>query len=460
MDSNLTRALKKTPECAELGINYKKISSAILTKSDEPKRLAGLIKELSPAKSEKIELLVKTSTKKEKINKDDIELYFESTKEFRSAFFDTELSDEEIDAIVDSPSQKRFIKWVLFDKNATMMQKSISKIEPNRLSDSDALFFLGLIKLRHEQNATATFERAAKTATKESDRDRANFWAYLGSKDSKFIQKAANSKEFNFYSTVAAEKLGKQPNQIEFVSLESDIDKVNERNISSPFEWINFKRKLNSSSHKELEEIISKIKKQKDGDAYYLQAKEKLEGYKKEFYLLPYAEIFKDYNDSQKVLLHAIGRQESLFVPGIVSSAYAIGVMQIIPLLAEELAVKKKEKLDFFELFEPKKNISYAATHFAWLESKVVHPTLIAISFNAGYGFFKRIERDGLFTFKDEKMLPYEPFWSIENIPYDETRHYAKRVSLNYAVYSRRFGREIGLNELLENLVLLRRQAP
>ncbi len=459
MDSNITRVLKKTPECAELGINYKKISSAILSGSDEPQKLLELIKDSAPQKKEKIEVLLKTAAKKEKLTKDSIELYFESSKEFRASFFDMELNDDELKSVVNSPFQKRFIKWALFDKNATTLQKSISKIEPRELNDSEALFFLGLLKLRHEQNATLSFERAAKTATKESDKDRANFWAYLSSKDDKFLQKASSGKDFNFYSVIATEMSGKKPTAVEFVSLDNENAKF-ERNISSPFEWLNFKRKINNASNKELETILIKTKGQKYADAYYLQAKERLEGYKKELYLMPYQDAFADYNDSQKTLLHAIGRQESLFIPGIVSSAYAIGVMQIIPILGEELAAKRKEKFDFFELFEPKKNISYAATHFKWLESKVSHPTLIAVSFNAGYGFFKRIERDGLFVFKDEKTLAYEPFWSIENIPYDETRHYAKKVSLNYAVYSRRIGKEVSLSELLENLMRLRRQAP
>jgi len=456
MDSNISRALKKTPECAELGVNYKKISTAMTQSSDEPLRLAELIREKAPKKSPKIELLSKIVGNRHTLDENTIDIYFESSKEFRSAFFDLNLTQEELKALSASKNAKRFIKWALFDKNNTQLQKSISMLEANELSDPEAIFFLGLAKLKHGQDALDTFLKAAKTATSDEGRDRAYFWAYLVSSDGRFLKNTANDASVNFYSYLAKEKIGKEVKNIEFVSV---VDaKKDDKNVSSPFYWQNFRTKVKNADRDELENIVSKAKKIKNGEAYYLYAKEKQSGYKKEFFLLPYQEDFEDFNESQKTLLHAIGRQESLFVPSIVSSAYAIGVMQIIPILAEELAEKRREKLNFFELFEPAKNISYAATHFKWLESKVKHPTLIAVSYNAGYGFFRRIERDGLFVFEDDAMLDYEPFWSIENIPYDETRQYAKKVSLNYAVYSQKFGERVTLSELLEKLVKLRRK--
>jgi soluble lytic murein transglycosylase len=455
MDTNLTRALKKTPECAELGVNYKKISTSLLTNPNESLLLAEHIKEAAPQKSSKIELLSNLTSKKQHLDKELINVYFETSKEFRAAFFDLELGDTELASILDSQSSKRFIKWVLFDKNAAQLQKSVSKIECKDASDGETLFFLSLLKLKNLQNTTGCFEKAAKNSKNESDRDRANFWAYLTSDNAEFLKKVANSKDTNFYSLAAKEKLNIELKNIEFVET-NDAKRVDDINISSPFLWQDFRAKIKHSDSSQLDKILKKYADIKDGDAYYLYAKDKKEGYKKELFLLPYKENFADFNASQKTLLHAIGRQESLFVPGVVSSAYATGVMQIIPILAEELAVKRKEKLDFFELFEPKKNISYAATHFKWLEEKVKHPTLIAVSYNAGYGFFRRIQREGLFVFKDEQTMPYEPFWSIENIPYDETRNYAKKVSLNYAVYSEKFGEKISLTQLLESLVQLR----
>lgn len=50
--------------------------------------------------------------------------------------------DDELKSVVNSPFKKRFIKWALFDKNATNLKKSISKIESAQLNDSEAVFFL------------------------------------------------------------------------------------------------------------------------------------------------------------------------------------------------------------------------------------------------------------------------------------------------------------------------------
>jgi len=456
MDSNVSRALQKSSECAQLGVNYKKISDLIVKNSDEPTRLAELIKNESPGKASKIELLVKISANKQKLDDETMAVYFESSKEYRSSFFDLDLTMDELKNISISKNAKRFIKWALFDKNCTNLQKSIAKLGPEDINDSEALFFLGLTKLKYEQDPTDVFVKSAKTANNDDDRDRAYFWAYLTSNNEQFLKYTAADSSVNFYSYLANEKIGKEPKNIEFVSVAGAEE--NSTKIYSPFYWQTFRTKVKNADKEELHDILYKTKKIKNAEAYYLYAKEKQNGYKKEFFLLPYREDFADFNDSQKTLLHAIGRQESLFVPGIVSSAYAIGVMQIIPVLAEELAKKRGDEQNFFGLFEPSKNISYAATHFKWLESKVKHPTLIAVSYNAGYGFFKRVEKDGLFAFRDDTLLPYEPFWSIENIPYDETRQYAKKVSLNYAVYSQKFGNKITLTELLENLVKLRRK--
>jgi soluble lytic murein transglycosylase len=459
MDSNITRALKKTPECAELGVNYKKISNLLMSGSNEPVELSKNISEAAPEKAAKIELLSKVAFERRALDAKSVEIYFETPKEFRAAFFDTQIDDTNIDAILATPNAKRFVKWVLFDANQTKLQKSIAKAKPKSSYQEETLFFMGLTKLKHGEDALKCFKMAAENAKSVDGKDRALFWAYLSSKSQEFLKQISNEGEVNFYSMLAKEALGIKQKNIEFLELDDAKERVlNERNTTSPFYWQRFRAEVKNAGQCELEKLAKAASEQKDAEAYYAYAKEKLNGYKKEYFLLPYKEAFKDFNESQKTLLHAIGKQESLFIPGDVSSAYAIGVMQIIPILAEELAQKRKEKLSFFELFEPSKNISYAATHFKWLESKVGHPTLIAISYNAGYGFFKRIEKEGLFRFDDDAMLAYEPFWSIENIPYDETRNYAKKVSLNYSIYSEKFKEKISLTQLLENLVSLRRK--
>lgn len=457
MDTNITRALKKRPECAELGVSYKKISTAILEGSKEPKELTWLLEERAADKASKIDTLVDIASSKFVLGEKEIEAYFNSSKEFRAAFFNKRLTDEELANIAGSKNLKRVVKWSLFDPKIPLFGESLSRLECKETQDSETLFFLGLTKLKYGKEPLACFDKAAKLAKKDQDADRAKFWGYLVSGDDGRLRALSKSGDLNFYSMIAKERANLKPKNIEFADLQTKRPSQDD-NASDPFFWQKFRKSVKEGDAGDILRVAKKIENLKDGEAYRLYVKERLDGYKKDMFLLPYKEAFADFNDSQKTLLHAIGKQESMFVPAIVSSAYAIGVMQIIPILAEELAQKRKEKIEFFELFEPSKNISYAATHFKWLESKLSHPTLIAVAFNAGYGFFRRVEREGLFVFEDERARAFEPFWSIENIPYDETREYAKKVSLNYAVYSQKFGEPTTLNALLENLVKLRRK--
>jgi soluble lytic murein transglycosylase len=266
----------------------------------------------------------------------------------------------------------------------------------------------------------------------------------------------------NFYSTIAKEKIGAQKNSSGIVFFDEDelLSCKNTPNYDdAPFVWLEYRSKLKTYQKSELTKLLSDYSCKQNG-ALYIAGLEKKEGYKKDYFPILYKRAFVSLPPYRKALYHAIARQESFFVPGVVSSAYAVGVMQIIPELGGELAQKHGESLKIKELFEPDKNIRYASSHFKWLEDMVAHPTLIAVSYNAGYGFFKRIEREGLFGFKDTDKLRYEPYWSIENIPYDETREYAKKVTLNYAVYSEYFNpnAENSLLSIVENLVRSRRR--
>lgn len=454
MDTNTTRALKKTPECAELSVSYVKLSSLAIDDSKDVKQLAELIDAQSHEKAAKIEkmLLIKNSID---TNASELfSIYFDTSKAFRAKFLDKNITID--DGFYKDAKIKRAIKWALFDKNASNLQNTLSNLECKNIQDSEALFFESLLKIKYQKNPIECLAKSAKIATRASDRDRSIFWLYLYTGDTAVLRKAAND-DLNFYSKLAQEATDTEPKHISFVDYSSKFTKTSDINGSDPFFWQELRAKIKNANKVELEKIEKQLA-YKNTESYYLYAKEKATGFKNDYFLLPYKDSFEEFNSTQKTLLHAIGRQESTFIPGDVSGAYAIGVMQIIPILGEELAQKRKEKISFFELFEPSKNISYAATHFKWLEAEVSHPILIAVSFNAGYGFFRRIEKNGLFTFKDEKLFKYEPFWSIENIPYDETRDYAKKVALNYSVYSEKFDEKISLTRLLENLIELRRK--
>ncbi len=441
LDGEPQKLLKKTPECAELGINYQKISDAAIDDKTLP---------------------YKISEKKQLTSDELLEKYFDTSKSFRRKFLDRDLSDEEIAKITGHQNFKRFLKWVTFDREAKNLSKSLAKIDCSRTEDPDALFLLGLLKIKTSNTQAGCFKKSALMSKKQADKDRGFFWEYLADGNTEHLQYVAQSRDLNFYSTIAKEKIGAQKNSSGIVFFDEDelLSCKNTPNYDdAPFVWLEYRSKLKTYQKSELTKLLSDYSCKQNG-ALYIAGLERKEGYKKDYFPILYKRAFVSLPPYRKALYHAIARQESFFVPGVVSSAYAVGVMQIIPELGGELAQKHGESLKIKELFEPDKNIRYASSHFKWLEDMVAHPTLIAVSYNAGYGFFKRIEREGLFGFKDTDKLRYEPYWSIENIPYDETREYAKKVTLNYAVYSEYFNpnAENSLLSIVENLVRSRRR--
>ncbi|NEX18278.1 MAG: lytic murein transglycosylase [Halochromatium sp.] len=126
--------------------------------------------------------------------------------------------------------------------------------------------------------------------------------------------------------------------------------------------------------------------------------------------------------------VYAVIRQESAFDPDIASHAGAIGLMQLMPPTAREVALKsglpEPERLD---LIDPALNIALGTAYLAQMQQRFDgHPLLASAAYNAGPTAVSR-------------WLPEEPIagdlWLTE-IPYRETRQYVRRV-LTYRVFYR-----------------------
>jgi soluble lytic murein transglycosylase len=132
--------------------------------------------------------------------------------------------------------------------------------------------------------------------------------------------------------------------------------------------------------------------------------------------------------DVEPHLLYGVLRQESLFRPDAASSAGALGVAQLTYATARETArrwqlpVPKRE-----DLFDPAVNITLGAAHFAELLERFDSQVPVALSaYNAGPA-------------AAERWLPPQAVDSdvwIENIPYNETRAYVRRVLWHSMVFS------------------------
>jgi soluble lytic murein transglycosylase len=125
------------------------------------------------------------------------------------------------------------------------------------------------------------------------------------------------------------------------------------------------------------------------------------------------------------MLVTALIRQESRFMPSIESSAGAKGLMQVMPSTADWIA--QKIPLSEYNLENPKDNIRLGTWYLDYTHQQYQDHSMLAIaSYNAGPGNVERwVNRFGV-TDADE---------FVERIPFPETRNYVEKVFENYWNY-------------------------
>jgi soluble lytic murein transglycosylase len=126
-------------------------------------------------------------------------------------------------------------------------------------------------------------------------------------------------------------------------------------------------------------------------------------------------------------LVWAIMRQESSFDPDVVSSADALGLLQMIPPTTQRILQARGEPYDDRVLFDPDRNIELGVYYIAWILRKFHgQEPLTSGGYNGGPHNVARWLADF-----DEPRLDY----FVERIPFDQTRNYVRRVMTAYARY-------------------------
>ncbi|MFT3927084.1 MAG: transglycosylase SLT domain-containing protein [Myxococcales bacterium] len=125
--------------------------------------------------------------------------------------------------------------------------------------------------------------------------------------------------------------------------------------------------------------------------------------------------------------LRAVAREESGFFPRAVSRAHAYGLIQLLVPTAKVIAKNLKLPHDATSLMRPEVNLPLGAHFIANLASGVRGQfALVPAAYNAGPAATAR-------WLAERKQEPLD-VW-IENIPYDETRSYTRRVIQTHGVY-------------------------
>jgi soluble lytic murein transglycosylase len=140
----------------------------------------------------------------------------------------------------------------------------------------------------------------------------------------------------------------------------------------------------------------------------------------------------------EPALAYSIARQESAFNPRAVSSANALGLMQVTPAAGKHIAKRTGVAFDQKRLLnDPVYNVQLGAAELGdALESYRGSYILTFVGYNAGRGRVREwIERYG-----DPRDPEVDPVDWVERIPFSETRNYVQRVLENLQVYRVRFG--------------------
>nr|WP_284701032.1 transglycosylase SLT domain-containing protein [Rhodoplanes tepidamans] len=140
----------------------------------------------------------------------------------------------------------------------------------------------------------------------------------------------------------------------------------------------------------------------------------------------------------EPAIVYAIARQESAFNPKTVSTANALGLMQVTPAAGRYIAKKHGVPFDQKRLLHDKVyNVQMGAAELGGnIEAYNGSYILAFAAYNAGRGRVKEwIERFG-----DPRDPGVDAVDWVERIPFSETRNYVQRIMENVQAYRIRFG--------------------
>ena len=154
---------------------------------------------------------------------------------------------------------------------------------------------------------------------------------------------------------------------------------------------------------------------------------------KKVVYPLQYKEQVFKYADNyglDRALVFSVIKTESSFDKNAISSAGAIGLMQITNSTAKYIAENLGEK--DFELTDPETNIKFGCYYLKYLYYRFSDMETALVAYNAGEGNVIKWLKDKNFS-DDGKRL--------KNIPFKESREYITKIKENAKKYNKLYNK-------------------
>ena len=337
---------------------------------------------------------------------------------------------------------------LIIDKKSVKFRQNFLAIKETELAGKDA-FMLGInaVLLNSPKDAMRFFARAEAAFDRQDRKDNAVFWLYLLSRDRSYLEKLNQSHDVNIYTLYANELTGASA-AANIVSPTPTKEKVADYDIKDPFLWQKTFKMIKEMSAQDAAKH-SETFNTKETLGQYAYLMEKASGYKDSYFVMPFVDELEDVNATRKALLYAIGRQESRFIPAVISTSYALGMMQFMPFLANHIGKKELQipNFDQDDMFNPRLALKFADHHLNYLEKYLYHPLFVAYAYNGGIGLTKKmLQRGDLFN-----EGKYEPFLSMELVPFAESRDYGKKVLANYVIYLRLLRSSTSISTLFES---------
>lgn len=344
----------------------------------------------------------------------------------------------------------RVLQHIILDSRLLAFKQAIAKADITT-SDSNTFFLLGINELLNgsKQQALRYFERSRNAAIDPFFKDRAMFWQYLVSGNVAFLHDLQTSKFVDIFSIYANQKLKTKPNYEIVSSFDGLILKKPPINISDPFAWQVARDSIGSiKDMTRYEEEVNRFYTI-DTTPHLAHFSNRITKYSVNYYIMPYVDLVHWRDDKQKAMSLAIAKQESHFIPALVSRSYALGMMQIMPFNLEPFAKKLeiKHKVTLEDLFKPEFAYTFGTMFLEELNDEFKHPLFVAYAYNGGPGFWRRTLAKGQLFVKNRK---YEPWLSMELIANEEPRFYGMKVLANYIIYQELLGHKVDIESLLK----------
>ncbi|WP_394959714.1 lytic transglycosylase domain-containing protein [uncultured Helicobacter sp.] len=446
--------LKEDLECVGYGLKLSQVPNLSL------QDLKALKDKVAPNKSlsTKVEILSSKNILTQMLLSDAktfAQIYNALTQKQREKLINQNIKPQRLKKLADenAPAFDKMLQGIILSDSLPRFKKSLLNAHITKASPY-TLFLLGINELmaKNTKNALTYFKLAQNTSKDVLLHNKALFWRYYVSGDKKLLSKLAQSTNIDIYTIYANQKLRTAPQYTIITDFTPLSEKKPPFNIQDPFEWeILRSNLLQVNDAKALDELTQEFAFV-DSLAHMAYIHNRATKYQNNYFLSPFAQNIKWKSIDQKALTYAIARQESNFLPALISTSYALGMMQIMPFnvapFAKSLGVEDTKLED---MFNPIIALEFGRFYLGELEREFKNPLFVAYAYNGGPGFLRRtLAQKKLFI----KKRKYEPWISMELIPYEESRIYGLKVLANYIVYEELFGNNIALEQLLATTLI------